>query len=257
MDPRSRYELWAAAGSPWSPWVKPVLFAHMDGAEVAGALPDFELPAIERLGMADRATALVVNLPGAEAVSFGLEFARHGYRPVPLFNGAPGPAAVVPVESIMNVLRLATAPLMSIRLDDAAPPAFLLDANRRSLAAPTRPGMFDNRWIVFPQDLPSSGFLKSQGIGRVVLVQRVDNVDDDLAHVLLRWQNDGLVIELLRVDRDEPPRTITVRRPPRFGNMWYRLLAMLGLRRNSTAGFGGVIPQPPSSGGRSGGARFG
>ena len=75
----------------WSPWAKPVLFAHIDAVE---GLPHIDIPEI-RLPI-DRAkaggTALVVDLPGLESVGLGLELARRGYRPVPPFNACPNPA---------------------------------------------------------------------------------------------------------------------------------------------------------------------
>jgi hypothetical protein len=42
---------------------------------------------------------------------------------------------------------------------------------------------------------------------------------------------------------------VTVAKPKRFRSIWYRLLAIAGLRRNSAGGFGSVVPQPSSSGG--------
>lgn len=75
------------------------------------------------------------------------------------------------------------------------------------------------------------------------------SVPDDLAHVLLRWKEGG--IELLGQDAQGagPPQPLTVSPPKGFKALWYRLLAMAGLRRNSAGGFGSVIPQVASGAG--------
>jgi hypothetical protein len=126
-----------------------------------------------------------------------------------------------------------------------APPAFLLDSRRMSPAQPVRPGMFDNRWKVFPQDFPAGHFLQSHRIGRILLIQRHSGQpQEDLAHVLRRWQDAGLAIQQKDVTNALPPRDITVGRPAWYRAMWYRVLAMLGLQRGRPGGFGGIIPEP-------------
>lgn len=75
---------------------------------------------------------------------------------------------------------------------------------------------------------------------------------DDLAHVLLRWQEGGLRIEgKPEKEEGDSPRAIEVRKPSRYRSMSYRALAILGLGRNDAGGFGMrvPIPAPPSSGG--------
>jgi hypothetical protein len=42
---------------------------------------------------------------------------------------------------------------------------------------------------------------------------------------------------------------LRVNRPSNFKTLWYRALAMMGLRRNSAGGFGSVIPELASGGG--------
>jgi hypothetical protein len=109
----------------------------------------------------------------------------------------------------------------------------------------SEPGDFDNRSISLPTDFPSSNFLLSRGIRRVVLVQ--DDASDpeaDLAHTLLRWQQAGVSImaSTLSPDTDVRPRPITVRRPRWFRIAWYGLMARMGLRPNPLGGFGGLLP---------------
>ena len=106
------------------------------------------------------------------------------------------------------------------------------------------PGDYDNRWSVFPQDMPSASYLMNQGIRSVIV--RTGKMQDDLAHILHRYETQGLAIDMY--DGIEQKR-ITVPRPSRFKSMFYRFGVLLGLLRNSAGGFGGVIPDPSSSGG--------
>ena len=70
---------------------------------------------------------------------------------------------------------------------------------------------------------------------------------EDLAHILLRWQEAGIAVESKSARFGEVPVPIRVTRPYRFRAAWYRALAVLGLRRNDAGGFGGY-PPPSSSG---------
>src|ERR1700733_4404881 len=91
MDRRGIFEIWAPPHGRWSPWAKPVLFAHLDAVE---GLPHIDIPEITLPFDRTKAggPALVVDLPGLESVGLGLELARLGYRPVPLFNACPNPS---------------------------------------------------------------------------------------------------------------------------------------------------------------------
>jgi len=194
----------------------------------------------------------VVDIPGANAVNLAMDLARRGFRPVPLFNGVRGPDlySLVEVDDILRALYAASEILMAMPLPDAAPPVFLLDSERFAGASFATPGRFDNRWYVFPQDFPSANFLLSRNLRSVILVQRKSaSPQNDLAHVLLRWQEAGIQIQSCGTEDASTPEPITVARPDRFRSLWYRALVLAGLRRNSTGGFGAVIPEPSSSGG--------
>lgn len=261
MDMQQLFETWAPPDSVWSRWAKPSLFADPAASFVPpGTTPGQpETPpppssprAETRMRvLEDAATAFILDLPGAQAAELGLALARTGYRPVPLFNTADHPAALVNVRPILDQLKVGAEEIRSLGIRPGAPPAFLLDAER-STAAPRTPGKFDNRWIVFPQDFPSATFLRSQGIHRAVLLQkkaRGEQPQPDLSHVLRRWQEAGIEIYLQDPSADEPPRPLTVQRPSSFRSLAYRAFALMGLRRNSAGGFGSIIPVPSSSGG--------
>jgi hypothetical protein len=139
--------------------------------------------------------------------------------------------------------------LKQIALQPDAPPAFLLDWDRLAGSKVLSPGTFDNRWWAFPQDFPSANLLLSRGIRTILVVQpTAGQPQQDLAHVLLRYQQAGIAILSCGAEGGSPASPITVAKPSHFGRFWYRALVLAGLRRNSAGGFGAVIPVPGSGG---------
>lgn len=192
----------------------------------------------------DRSTLLVLDLPGAEAVHLGLALARHGYRPVPLYNGCTGSHEAVEQGYIQRALREGAGYLRALALPADAPPAFLLDCLRQAPMRPLRPGTFDNRWWVYPEDFPSAELLRERGYRQVVLVQRGRQPQDDLRLVLSYWQEAGLAIATKDPLDAAPPRALVMTRPNWARRLWERVLRSLGIRRGSPGGFGYTIPQP-------------
>ena len=251
MTNEELFDIWAPADVVWSAWVKPVLFAQQIMPRTGMSSPDEwrNVDAAWAPEPHDNA-ALVVDLPGRQSLLAGLALAARGYRPVPLYNACCSHSAVVPMEPILDLIARAAPYLAGLFLPDDAPPAFLLDADRLRGTATPRPGLFDNRWLVFPQDFPSANFLRSHAVESVLLVQaQPDQPQSDLAHVLLRWQQAGLPLRVVTPVPGAAPQPLSVRRPRLFRWMWHRALASLGLRRNSAGGFGAVVPMPSSSSG--------
>lgn len=254
------FELWAPTSSPWSVWAKPVLFSFLRAPPADEPSPERDIapPDIAPWApAADGATAIVVDLPGAHCVRLGEALVLAGFRPVPLFNAVPSATGLVDVQPIAHALHgvseRVAVPLSS--LPAAAPPAFLLDANRRE-GRPPRPGDFDNRSISLPTDFPSASLLQSRGVARVLLVVAAGKQPsapagpaNDLAHTLLRWQIAGLPIHSCSLTSSfeaSPLSLIEVARPSRFGALWHNALSLFGLRRNPLGGFGGTLPLPSS-----------
>jgi hypothetical protein len=243
------YEAWAPPNGAWSVWVRPVLFAQMeepsqgrDEAETNQSWLALDLSWVPR---ADEHTLLVVNLPGAESVRMGLGSVGRGYRPVPLFNACTGPNEVIPQTAIREALRLGAAYLRSVVLPADAPPAFLLDSSRFVPTRAIRPGVFDNRWQVYPEDFPAAKLLRAQGFTRVVLVQRGQQAPAaDLNRVLWPWRESGLLLAVKNLDDAAPPQQLVLSRPARFRRFWERLTNFLGLRRSPAQGFGYMVPEP-------------
>jgi hypothetical protein len=265
MKPEEIYLAWAPPDSVWSPWAIPVPFAQirstgLDQAETAG-IPDLApglLPEPDR--------AVVLDLPGDQAVRWALALAPRGFRPVPVVDGSPGPGLSALVEGIprssaaagrnevavemsemLRWLCIGAKVLGGCRIPADAPPVFLLDDRRTGQAHGVGREAFDNRWKTFPQDFPSARFLKEHGIGRALLVQtELDQPKEDLAHVLLRWQEEGIRVHAASAAAPGAALPIDIRRPPRIRALWHRALAILGLSRSMSAGFGAW---PAGSGG--------
>jgi hypothetical protein len=255
MDRDAVFEAWAPRECVWTPWAKPVLFAHVD----AVATEDFQLPRPtwlrpELLDVVQSATgyrasaregtaAVVVDLPSIEGVAIGLALADFGFRPVPLYNALPAPEAIVPMYDLVRALVAGAEELGRCVLLPTAPPAFLLDARRDARGIRARDGQFDNRSLAFPTDFPSASRLRDGGVRAVVLIQAgSDDVRPDVAQILGGWQKEGLPIFLLRADASEPAARIVVRGQGILGrvSLWLRRAV---LKRDSRGAFGAPIPQ--------------
>ena len=257
MTGKDLYEIWAPARDEWSPWVKPVLFAEIEGL-VTGTAPA-EAPREFNLhcGLGFRHdTAIVVDLPGLHSLMAAFSLAGDGYRPVPLFNTTSGKRQGVSPPNCVLTDIAALVQMLSVEPPDYVrntimgdnPPAFLLDSRRLRGERGPAPGMYDNRWMVFPQDFPSARFLSSRGITQAVVIQGTVFPAEDLTHVLLRWKEAGITIYLQNAGEESSVRLADLQPPFRFRWVIYRALAMMGLRRNSAGGFGSVIPVPGQGG---------
>ena len=241
------FAVWAPDNVFWSQWAKPVVFASasMLSDEPEPALPVLDYPGLPRTF--DPA-AIVVDLPGAQAVLVGLALAERGYRPVPLFNGTSGPNPVVEVDAIERALGAGAAVLRRLTLAQEARPAFLLDADRGSVIGAAEPGRYDNRWIVLPQDVPSGTALLARGIKEIMVIQaRATTPDQDLTYVLLRWQEAGLKIRALGLETGEVNEALSLAAPSRMRRLWYGAIALMGLRRSNAGGFGSLVPEETRS----------
>ncbi len=248
MTGEEMYEVRAPPGSVWSPWVKPVIFAQNNSLS---ASPAEDAPQAD-VGVLwcrpHRKSASSSSICLAQSLNLGIALAAKGFRPVPLYDACNGPGAIVTMDGILTRLPEVTATLGGIDLADDAPPAFLLDSLRQTDLVPL--GLipwFDNRWLTFPQDFPSIRLLLSHGLTTGLLVQQRRTMPmEDLAHVLLRWQEGGLTLRSVDLAIGSQPSPLLVQPPFRFHSMFYRALAVLGLRRNSAGGFGSIVPQASS-----------
>jgi len=256
------YEIWRPAASPWSRWVKPVLFSFLREQDLKAAnyrVPDWRVPLVTD-------AAIIADLPGADGVSVGTALCRAGYRPLPVYNACPyatydpdsgatfaicrtqplAAPVLVDVLPIMSALCGTAEELALANLPASAPPVFLLDSNRRGPTAAPDPGWFDNRTFVTVADFPSADFFKEYGVSKIVLVQTESRIQADLLQVLLALQRDGMTIARQTPWEPWEPRSTTVKRPPIIVYAWEWLRRAFGYRRNSFGSFGELV-RPSSS----------
>jgi hypothetical protein len=245
------YDIWRPADSPWSVWVKPVLFAFVR----AKNLKRQGFPRMSWHVPRDEGTAVLIDLPGEEGVAAGIALSRAGYRPIPIYNASPfvthdppvepvDAVAVVDVIPILHALCASANDLAAASLPPAAPPAFLLDANLEGFAGPD-PGWFDNRSFVTPKDFPSADFFRQHGLNRLVLIQKYLKIPSDLLQVLLRLQAGGLTIARQIPWQAWDPQPFPVKRPALVTQAWGKLHRAFGYRRDAFGTFGARVP--PSS----------
>ena len=265
MTPEQVYQVWAPAESAWSPWAIPVPFAQI---VCLSSEPDEMRKLTEACAVnlnAAEDLAIVVDLPGGEAIRLGLALALRGLRPVPAIDGSPGPMPIVrslageaaspgpprgiavDMREILRGFCAGAELLKEVRIPADARPVFLLDSARMAEGREIREEVFDNRWKTLPQDFPSGRMLLGKGIRRVLLIQReIGQPKEDLAHVLLRWQEAGISIFCATRADDSLMEPLRVGKPRNFRSLWYRALALLGLRRGATGGFGAWPPESAS-----------
>src|ERR1043165_231492 len=92
MNKEEIFSIWAPDNSIWSPWAKPVLFAHLDAALSFVPTPGAPID-VSWSPSPNEKVAVVLDLPGAEGVLVGLALAHRSYCPVPLYNALPLPFA--------------------------------------------------------------------------------------------------------------------------------------------------------------------
>ena len=102
MSGEESFAVWAPDGVLWSEWAKPVAFVQSGEIALPEQIEDDRLPVLP-LAL-DSNSAVIVDLPGADAVYAGLALAERGFRPVPLFNGTSGPSPVIDVLPVVRAL---------------------------------------------------------------------------------------------------------------------------------------------------------
>lgn len=239
---QERFGIWAPDDSLWSPWAKPVAFLYADDMPPDDSYGP-EPPIMPAAVTFNASVAIIVDLPGDEAVHMGVELAAHGFRPVPLFNGTSGPSAVIDIRPITRALSACAPAIAERRLPPDAPPAFLLDSRRTEPVAQLVPGAYDNRWVVLPQDFPSGALLASRGIRFTTVIRRSGTlIRPDLAHVLRRWPGHGVRTRVIDLGSQTVTDYLDVPKPSLFNMAWYAAVALFGLRRSNVGGFGSTIP---------------
>lgn len=188
------YKIWAPYGKRFSPWVRPVPFVDMERIKEIYGIVDFEDAEILYTKKMFKNTAYILDIDSVNCVREAISLARLGYVPVPLFNGTTpneGTMSTMDNEIVEAMLVWGASELVNIKLEDDAPPVFMLDKNRLNRYKYDR-GVFDNSWDIYAQDMPSADYLLKYKIRKVVV--RSDVLRNDLCQILFKYQSKGIKI---------------------------------------------------------------
>jgi hypothetical protein len=202
---------------PWSRYYKGTLVSSVDPLGGTATLPD--VSQLQVIAKAEAAavhvaqgglpsdTMWVVDLRGAASCAFGSRLSRESPSPVaPIvtFNNWPSTDSVVPAEETLAGL-LTFPPKLPPPDAKTAAPVFLLDSWRLAYRFDDPgDGVFDNRYMLMPSDLPDAEMLRAQGITRIVyVVEDLDDaeVEEDDLHASFRaYQAAGIGLYLVDLE---------------------------------------------------------
>lgn len=264
MKPKDVYQAWAPESGAWTPWVKPVLFAAMVqqepeklerlAMEAEGATSPDDDAVLANVGdffreepeptyrSRARDAAIVIDLPGARAVQLGAALVERGVRPIPLYNALPAQVAIVDVWPILGALIHHAEDVRAAPI--AAPPAFLLDADREGDGrGALRDALFDNRAVCRESDFPSADRLREAGVRRVLLI--TEFVRSDLLSIVLGWQAAGMALWWQRPGT--AAARVTLRAPWLGRRLWTGLVRLARPSPRIDGAYGRMIVQPSAS----------
>ena len=205
MRGKEIYKIYAPVGAKWTDWIRPVPFVAIDTYN-RNPIGDWLDRKVMFLKQYQRDTAIFIDLPGKESIELGIDLARMGYRPIPVFNGTDeqqGSQATTNTCLIEGCLINGSEKLKNIQLKNDANPAFLLDSYRTNRYR-AKESIFDNSWDLYKQDIPSSEYFKQNGITKIIVVG--DTIQRDLKKIFLRFQDHG--IEIYITDGYLPPKKV-------------------------------------------------
>ena len=208
---REIYKIWAPEGAKWIDWVRPVPFVNITEQSEIYEVSEFIIPRINYIKKLSNDTAIIIDLPGNESIKEGIAIAKLGFRPIPIYNGTDeqkGAIATVNNKLVKIGLVKGALELKKIKLENDAPPAFLLDTNRMNRFKMDE-SVFDNSWDIYAQDMPSAEYFLENGINKVIV--RGESVQKDLKKILYKFQKKG--IKILFTDGYEEPKEIKIKKP--------------------------------------------
>lgn len=150
--------------------------------------------------------AIIVDLPGPEAVAFAAGLSEH-CDPVFLFDNWPHPKGVVPSHLVLGAAWTfqPTFVANAKKRPERSPPAFILDRNRLALYTDSS-DRFDNRYVA---RVPSARALDALWIKELLYVsppitpqQELDDLNADF----LGWNTAGLQVRMVRANDFDKPR---------------------------------------------------
>lgn len=261
----------------WARYEKMTLLTSLDAHPRTAPLPDITQLEVVRHASAAAGrvaaaglpndTMWVVDLRGAASVAFGAQLSRAAREPVslvPTFNNWPADNELVPAEEALAAM-IAFSPRLPDPAATGTRPVFMLDAWRLAYRFDEPDDdITDNRYIIYPSDLPDPSVLRANGITRVVyVVEDLDETtqeEDDLHPIFAAYQAAG--VSIFMVDLNFLARPIERDRwyeilPPRRLYIEERVVIIDDphFYARARGGFGGIHggPSPIGRGGHWGG----
>ena len=209
MDVIDLYKIYAPQNAKWTEWVRPVPFV---------AIKTYDRKSVVKLterkpyfiNNNQKDTAIFVDLYGIESIELGIELAKIGYRPIPVFNGTDeqvGSKATTDTYLVESALISGGIALKDIAISNDANPVFLLD-NARLNRYRSSESIFDNSWDLYGQDIPSFEYFKANGINKIIVVG--EKIERDLRKIFFKFQNAG--IEFYLTDGYKPAEKVVLKK---------------------------------------------
>lgn len=185
MTNKEIFRIWAPLNKKWVDWVRPVPFVSINETHQGFRPSGVVITCLDKIDT--KSTAIIVDLPNDDSVEAGILLAQNGYRPIPIYNGVQqqkGARATTNNEGILSALVWGASILKTVKIDDNAPPAFLIDSNRLHRWRIDL-SIFDNSWDVYPQDIPSEDYFLKNGIDKILIIGR--KYPRDLKAIIKEW----------------------------------------------------------------------
>ncbi len=208
------YKIWAPTTSKWKWWVRPVAFCALDTGVKSSEVFNPRLESVTYLFENDednRTTAVIIDAPSYEGIVKGISLAKYGFIPIAVYNGTEeqlGAMSTVNNGALELALIWGADILKDIKFKEDAPPAFLLDSNRMNSFKLT-PGVYDNSWDVYSQDMPTAKYLLDNNISKVLIVS--DRIRTDVTKIIYEYQSKG--IKIYFTDGYSSPELVNIKKP--------------------------------------------
>lgn len=98
--------------------------------------------------------------------------------------------------------------LKKMKIEENAPPAFLLDSNRMNRLK-MNVSVFDNSWDIYDQDLPTAEYFIKNDINKIIV--RGEKLNKDLKRILYKFQKKK--IKIFFTNGYETPKEVYIKKP--------------------------------------------
>lgn len=210
MIAREIFKIWAPSEAKWTEWVRPVPFIALDKHTKTNEFYDWSIPTINYISENTKDTAIIIDIPGYESIKEGIALTKLGFRPIPIYNGTneqEGAISTVNNHIIEPALIWGAEELQKIKIENDAPPTFLLDSNRMHRHKMNL-SVFDNSWDIYHQDLPSAHYFKNNKIKKIIV--RGEKIQNDLKKILYQFQKEN--IQIMFTNGFESPKEVKIKK---------------------------------------------